>query len=57
MYRGLAFNVGIILAVMITINGMLGESTGTYFSNLMYQSIGLIIILLVAVLRKREKYL
>lgn len=55
MYRGLAFNVGIILAVMITINGMLGESTGTYFSNLMYQSIGLIIILLVAVLRKREK--
>lgn len=55
MYKGIAFNAGIIIAVMVTINGMLGESTGTYFSNLVYQLTGLLIILLIAIFSKRDK--
>lgn len=55
MYKGLAFNIGVIIAVMISINGLLSEVVGTYFSNLIYQLIGLIVILITAIFSKREK--
>ncbi|MCS4475657.1 DMT family transporter [Clostridium botulinum] len=51
-YRNLAVLNGILLAIMIFLNGVLSEKIGLYLSTLIYHVLGLLLILLVSIVRK-----
>ncbi|WP_346935937.1 DMT family transporter [Clostridium sp.] len=53
-YRNLAILNGILLAIMIFLNGVLSEKIGLYLSTLIYQVLGLLLILLVSIVRKNK---
>ncbi|MGD9678356.1 MAG: DMT family transporter [Vulcanibacillus sp.] len=56
MYKGLAFFVGIIIAGMVSVNGVLASMTGPYFSNFIYHVLGFILILIVLIFKKQKKF-
>ncbi|HID0815943.1 DMT family transporter [Clostridium botulinum] len=53
-YRNLAVLNGILLAIMIFLNGVLSEKIGLYISTLIYHVLGLLLILLVSIVRKNK---
>lgn len=53
-YRNLAVLNGILLAIMIFLNGVLSEKIGLYLSTLIYHVLGLLLILLVSIVRKNK---
>lgn len=53
-YRNLAVLNGILLAIMIFLNGILSEKIGLYLSTLIYHVLGLLLILLVSIVRKNK---
>ncbi|WP_097028425.1 DMT family transporter [Clostridium peptidivorans] len=53
-YRNLAVLNGILLAIMIFLNGALSERIGLYISTLIYHVLGLLLILLVSIVRKNK---
>ncbi|TCO74610.1 DMT family transporter [Marinisporobacter balticus] len=54
MYKGLALKSGVLLAMMLFLNGMLGGVIGPYYSNLIFHLIGLLLICMIAVIRKNQ---
>jgi transporter family-2 protein len=54
MYKSLALFNGILLAIMVFFNGMVTKKTGPYVSTLIFHTIGLIIIVLIAIVRKNK---
>ncbi|MCB2316052.1 DMT family transporter [Clostridium tagluense] len=53
-YRNLAVLNGILLAIMIFLNGVLSEKIGLYISTLIYHVLGLLLILLVSIVGKNK---
>lgn len=53
-YRNLAVLNGILLAIMIFLNGALSKKIGLYISTLIYHIFGFMLILLVSVVRKNK---
>lgn len=53
-YRNLAVLNGILIAIMIFLNGALSERIGLYISTLIYHVLGLILILLVSIVEKNK---
>ncbi|BDB00779.1 DMT family transporter [Clostridium botulinum] len=53
-YKNLAVLNGILLAIMIFLNGVLSEKIGLYLSTLIYHVLGLLLILLVSIVRKNK---
>ncbi|ENK0556774.1 DMT family transporter [Clostridium sporogenes] len=53
-YKNLAVLNGILLAIMIFLNGVLSEKIGLYISTLIYHVLGLLLILLVSIVRKNK---
>lgn len=54
MYKNLALVNGIILAVMVFLNGMLASKTGPYMSTLIYHVLGLLLIIIIAIIKKNK---
>lgn len=54
MAKSLAYFTGLLLSIMVTFNGLLSGVTNTYFSNVVYHSIGLIFFGII-VFTMREK--
>ena len=54
MYKNLALLNGAILAIMVFLNGMLANITGPYLSTLIYHIIGLILIIIVAIIKRTK---
>lgn len=54
MYKGLALTNGIILAIMVFLNGMLSSITGPYISTLIYHLLGFILIILISLVKKNR---
>lgn len=54
MYKNLALINGILLAVMVFLNGMLSGITGPYISTLIFHVLGLILILIIATAKKNK---
>ncbi|GAB6085791.1 DMT family transporter [Alkaliphilus crotonatoxidans] len=54
MYKSLGFINGMILAVMVFLNGMLTSITGPYLSTLIFHISGLILIIMISVLKKNK---
>ena len=52
MYKKLALFNGILLAVMIFLNGLLGHFIGPYFSTLVFHTVGLLLILIFCVIKR-----
>jgi len=55
MYKNLAFINGVILAIMIFLNGMLASVTGPYMSTLIFHILGFILIIIISMI-KRNKF-
>lgn len=55
MYKNLAFFNGLILALMIFLNGMMANIIGPYLSTLIYHVIGFIIILIIYLRKKHSR--
>ncbi|WP_315115660.1 DMT family transporter [uncultured Clostridium sp.] len=53
-YRNLAVLNGILLAIMIFLNGVLSGRIGLYISTLIYHALGLLLILLVSIVVKNK---
>lgn len=56
MYKALAFLIGIIIAFMVSINGLLANMTGPYFSNFVYHLSGFFLILIVFIIQKAKTF-
>ena len=56
MYKLLAFWIGIIISIMVAINGLLAYITGPYFSNFTYHLLGFFLIMIVFIVRKQKKF-
>lgn len=54
MYKKLAILNGSLLAVMIFLNGALAGRTGIYMSTLIYHLLGLLLLLLLAFIKKSK---
>ncbi len=54
MYKNLALINGIILAVMIFLNGMLAIITGPYMSTFIYHVLGFILIMTISIIKKNR---
>lgn len=53
-YKNLAVLNGILLAIMIFLNGVLSKRIGLYISTLIYHVLGLLLILLVLIIVKNK---
>jgi transporter family-2 protein len=51
MYKNLALINGVILAIMVFLNGMLGSKTGPYLSTLIYHLLGLLLIIALSIFK------
>jgi transporter family-2 protein len=56
MYKNLAVLAGILVAILIFFNGLAAKAIGLYNSNLIYHFIGLVIILIVAFVKKNKGF-
>lgn len=56
MYKALAFGIGTIIAIMVSINGLLATITGPYFSNFIYHLLGLFLILIGFIVKKNKEF-
>jgi len=54
MYKNLALINGVILAIMIFLNGMLANITGPYISTLIFHIIGSILIIIISIIKKNR---
>ncbi|WP_411169371.1 DMT family transporter [Clostridium sp. MB05] len=54
MYTNLAFVNGIILAIMIFLNGILANIIGPYMSTLVFHLLGLILIIIISIIKKNK---
>lgn len=54
-YRGLALINGLLIAVMVFLNGMLGERLGTYNSAMVFYGIGLLLLIGIHFIKKLLK--
>lgn len=54
MYKNLALINGVILAIMIFLNGMLANTTGPYMSTLIFHIIGFILIIIISIIKKNR---
>ncbi len=54
MYKNLALINGIILAVMVFLNGMLAIITGPYMSTLIFHVLGFILIIIISIIKKNR---
>lgn len=54
MYKNLALFNGMLLAIMIFYNGMLGRIIGPYMSTLVFHVLGFILILTISMIRKNR---
>ncbi len=54
MYKNLALINGVILAIMIFLNGMLANITGPYMSTLIFHIIGFILIIIISIIEKNR---
>ncbi|HCQ88879.1 MAG TPA: EamA-like transporter family protein [Clostridium sp.] len=54
MYKNLALINGVILAIMIFLNGMLLNITGPYISTLIFHIIGFILIIIISIIKKNR---
>lgn len=54
MYKLLAFQNGVFLALLIFLNGMMSNIVGTYNNNLLFQFIGFILIIIVLCVKKNK---
>ncbi|WP_297426511.1 DMT family transporter [Clostridium sp.] len=54
MYKNLAFLNGIILAIMVFLNGMLSSKVGAYIGTLIYHILRLLIIVIVSLITKNK---
>ena len=55
MYKGLALITGILVAIMLSFNGLLAGILGSYFSNFVYHLTGFIIILIIYIFKNTDK--
>lgn len=53
-YKNLAVLNGVLLAIMIFLNGVLSKRIGLYISTLIYHVLGLLLILLVSIIVKNK---
>lgn len=54
MYKDLALINGLILAIMVFLNGMLASITGPYMSTLIYHVLGLLLIIFISIIKKNR---
>lgn len=54
MYKNLALINGIILAIMVFLNGMLANITGPYMSTLIFHVLGLASIIFLSIVKKNK---
>lgn len=54
MYKNLAFLNGIVLAIMIFLNGMLANIIGPYMSTLVFHVFGFVLIITVSIIMKNR---
>lgn len=54
MYKNLALINGVILAIMIFLNGMLANITGPYMSTLIFHILGFILIIIISIIKKNR---
>lgn len=52
MYKNLALINGILLAIMVFLNGMLSSITGPYMSTFIFHVLGFILILMISIAKK-----
>lgn len=54
MYKNLALINGVMLAIMIFLNGMLASITGPYMSTLIFHILGFILIIIISIIKKNR---
>ena len=54
MYKNLALINGVILAIMVFVNGMLASITGPYMSTLIYHLLGFSLIIFISIIKKNK---
>lgn len=54
MYKASAVVIGIIIAIMVTFNGVLASYTGPYVSLLIIHIVGLIAVIIILILKKES---
>lgn len=54
MYKNLALINGVILAIMVFLNGMLAGITGPYMSTLIFHVLGFVLIIIISVIKKNR---
>lgn len=52
MYKPMAFTLGIIITLMITLNGLLATYIGNFYATVVINTIGLIAVSIVKIIRK-----
>ncbi|MBB6214244.1 transporter family-2 protein [Anaerosolibacter carboniphilus] len=52
MYKNLALINGVLLAIMVFLNGMLSSITGPYMSTFIFHVLGFILILMISIAKK-----
>lgn len=54
MYKSLALINGVILAIMVFLNGMLAGITGPYMSTLIFHVLGFVLIIIISIIKKNK---
>jgi transporter family-2 protein len=54
MYKASAVFIGILVAIMVTFNGVLANYTGQYVSILIIHTVGLIALIIILILKKEK---
>jgi transporter family-2 protein len=54
MYKASAVFIGILVAIMVTFNGVLASYTGQYVSILIIHTVGLIALIIILILKKEK---
>lgn len=54
MYKNLALINGVMLAIMIFLNGMLASIIGPYISTLIFHVLGFILIIIISIIKKNR---
>lgn len=54
MYKNLALINGVILAIMVFLNGMMSSIVGPYVSTLIYHVLGFILIMIISIIKKNR---
>ncbi len=54
MYRSAAVFIGILIAIMVTFNGVLANYTDQYVSILIIHIVGLISLIIILILKKQK---